>query len=279
VNIPVAIDTLIPKQNRTAFGNIYWGDDHYYFFDNSIQNTLTMYRILRNSGRHKDLLQKIRNYFLEKRKSGNWRNTYESSLILETILPDLLAETEKSGPATLTIQAKEATTIRNFPYSVELNTIDNVSISKSGGMSIYFTAYQQHWNPQPQKLNGNFIITTSFEQNNNNVSMLKAGVPVTLTAKVIVVADAEYIMVEIPVPAGCSYNNKSQSHWSGEVHREYFKNKVSIFCESLSKGVYEFKVSLLPRYTGNYTLNPAKAEMMYFPVFNGREGIRTVVIR
>jgi hypothetical protein len=36
---------------------------------------------------------------------------------------------------------------------------------------------------------------------------------------------------------------------------------------------------LLPRYTGVYTLNPAKAEMMYFPVFAGREAIKKVVIR
>lgn len=277
VNVPVVIDTLISKHNRTAFGNIYWGDERYYFFDNSIQITLTIYRILRNSGRHKDILQKIRNYFLEKRKGGNWRNTYESSLILETILPDLLAENEQSGPATLTIQGKE--TIRNFPYALELKTIDNISISKSGSMPIYFTAYQQHWNPQPQKLDGNFIVTTSFEQHGRTTSMLKAGVSATLTAKVTVVADAEYVMVEIPIPAGCSYSNKSQSYWNREVHREYFKNKVSIFCESLAKGVYEFNVSLLPRYTGNYTLNPAKAEMMYFPVFNGREGIRKVAIK
>lgn len=279
VNVPVAIDSLIAKHNRTAFGNIYWGDDHYFFFDNSIQITLTMYRILRNSGRHKDLLQKIRNYFLEKRRDGNWRNTYESSLILETILPDLLGENEGAGPAMLTIQGKEATIVRNFPFALEIKSNENISISKSGSMPVYFTAYQQHWNPRPEKLDGNFIVTTGFAQSGRATSMLKAGVPATLTAKVTVVADAEYVMIEIPIPAGCSYQDKSQSYWSNEVHREYFKNKVSIFCESLPKGRYEFSVSLLPRYTGNYTLNPAKAEMMYFPVFVGREGIRRVGIQ
>jgi alpha-2-macroglobulin len=279
VKVPVAIDSLIPKYNRTAFGNIYWGDDRYYFFDNSIQVTLIMYRIVRNSGGHKDLLQKIRNYFLEKRKGGNWRNTYESSLILETILPDLLAESEGKGPAVLTVTSESPTSITNFPFALEIKSSDNISISKSGNMPIYFTAYQQHWNPQPQKLDGNFIVNTSFEQNDRTTSMLKAGAPATLRAKVTVVADADYVMVEIPIPAGCSYNDKSQSYWNHEVHREYFKNKVSIFCESLPKGRYEFTVSLLPRYTGNYTLNPAKAEMMYFPVFNGREAIRSVRIQ
>jgi alpha-2-macroglobulin len=100
-----------------------------------------------------------------------------------------------------------------------------------------------------------------------------------LKVDVSVKADADYVMVEIPIPAGCSYSDKSQSWVNGEVHREYFRNKVSIFCKTLNKGQYSFQVSLLPRYSGTYTLNPAKAEMMYFPVFNGREEMKIVTIK
>jgi len=35
---------------------------------------------------------------------------------------------------------------------------------------------------------------------------------------------------------------------------------------------------LLPRFTGSYSLNPARAEMMYFPVFNGNSGVKRVII-
>jgi hypothetical protein len=34
----------------------------------------------------------------------------------------------------------------------------------------------------------------------------------------------------------------------------------------------------MPRYGGKYNLNPAKAEMMYFPVFYGREGMKDIVV-
>jgi len=34
----------------------------------------------------------------------------------------------------------------------------------------------------------------------------------------------------------------------------------------------------MPRFNGEYTLNPAKAELMYFPVFYGREGMKKLVI-
>ena len=96
--------------------------------------------------------------------------------------------------------------------------------------------------------------------------------------EVVVKADAEYAMIEIPVPAGCSYANKSQSYLNNEVHREHFKNKVNIFCSSLPKGFYIFAVSLMPRYNGIYHLNPARAELMYFPTFFGREGIKKVCV-
>jgi uncharacterized protein YfaS (alpha-2-macroglobulin family) len=107
---------------------------------------------------------------------------------------------------------------------------------------------------------------------------LKAGEAVVLKTKISVEADADYVLIEIPIPAGCTYREKEQAYYNNEVHREYYKNKVSIFCRSLAKGEYVFTVSLLPRYTGRYQLNPARAEMMYFPVFYGREGMKEVDI-
>jgi uncharacterized protein YfaS (alpha-2-macroglobulin family) len=75
------------------------------------------------------------------------------------------------------------------------------------------------------------------------------------------------------------YESKPQPYGNNEVHREYFKDKVSIFCSYLKKGSYTFTIPLLPRYTGKFNLNPAKAELMYFPVFYGREGMKKVEIR
>ncbi len=104
---------------------------------------------------------------------------------------------------------------------------------------------------------------------------LEAGEKIMLTAKVVVKKKADYVMVEIPIPASCSYASKNSGSYL-EAHREYARNKVSIFCEILKAGTYEFKVELLPRYSGSYTLNPATAEQMYFPVFYGNERMKRV---
>jgi hypothetical protein len=42
--------------------------------------------------------------------------------------------------------------------------------------------------------------------------------------------------------------------------------------------MHKFTINLEPRFTGKYTLNPAKAEMMYFPVFYGREEMKRTSI-
>jgi hypothetical protein len=69
------------------------------------------------------------------------------------------------------------------------------------------------------------------------------------------------------------------STWGAETHREYFKGKTTIFCTKLKAGNHSFELELMPRYAGKYTLNPAKAEMMYFPVFYGRESMKTIGIK
>jgi hypothetical protein len=38
------------------------------------------------------------------------------------------------------------------------------------------------------------------------------------------------------IPAGCSYKDKLQAYSNNELHREYFRKKLSIFCSSLKKG-------------------------------------------
>jgi alpha-2-macroglobulin len=276
--IGYSLDSLLSKQSRTAFGNVYWGEEGYRFFDNSIQNTILMYRVLKTAGGHEAVLEKARGYFLEKRNTGAWRNTYESSLILETILPDVLVHDSLPRSASLQLSGGTQQTVTQFPFSTVVRTGGNITVSKGGGLPVYFTAYQQRWNPAPQKVESDFVVQSSFEKSGRAVARLKAGEPVVMNIAVSVKADADYVLVEAPIPAGCSYNGKAQPRGAGEVHREHFKAKVSIFCSHLKKGDYTFAVSLLPRYTGQYTLNPAKAEMMYFPVFYGREGMKKVVI-
>ncbi len=277
LGMTVQLDSLLAKQSKTALGNSYWGEEGYSLFDNAVQNTLIMYRVLKRAGGHGDILKKIQFYFLEKRKNAQWRNTYESSLILETILPDLMQDEKEHRPAALVING--GAVVQTFPYTTTMQGSDRITIQKTGTLPVYFTAYSRFQNINPQRTGDNFVVAATFEKDGRALSALKAGEPIELKVTVSVKADADYVMVEIPIPAGCSYRDKMQTGVNNEVHREYFKNKVSIFCSALTKGQYTFTVALLPRYTGIYHVNPAKAEMMYFPVIFGREGMKKIRIQ
>ena len=81
-------------------------------------------------------------------------------------------------------------------------------------------------------------------------------------------ADAEYLVISIPIPAGCSYDENSYSYTRGESHREEYKDRVNIFCERIGEGSHHFEVPLNERYPGVYTINPSEVHLIYFPAFN-----------
>ncbi len=279
-NIDYYLDTIEYYQKKTMFGNIYFADESEKsnLTQNDIQNTLLAYRIFKNDTLNNDneILTKIRNYFFEKRSSGYWRNTYESAQIIETILPDLMHDKPKPEQPTLRLKGDINKIISSFPFEMQINPKQQIQISKQGDLPVYFTGFQKYWDSSPSPGKEDFEIYTSL--NSAVDTVLLAGKPVTLTTRVVVEKDAEYVMINIPVPAGCSYVEK-KNNYNTRIHREYFKNETTIFCESLSKGEYIFKVELIPKYTGKYTINPAKIELMYFPVFNANNGLKRVEIK
>ncbi|MBX9853543.1 MAG: hypothetical protein K2X86_17505 [Cytophagaceae bacterium] len=267
------IQDLLSQKKETFLGSVYLGEEGYSLFNNSIQNTLLAYDILKREGGQEKVLRDIRNYFMEQRKNGSWRNTFESAQILEMILPDVLKES-KDQKAEVVINN---TAIKSFPYKTELSTAD-ISVSKKGA-PVYFTTYQKFWNSHPERRDGDFKMETKFMEEGKRKDSLTAGKNVVLTTTVQVKKEGRYVMIEIPIPAGCTYDQKTFAPNPNEVHREYFKDKVTIFCEVLPEGIHEFTIILQPRFSGQYTMNPAKAELMYFPVFNGRDDMKRVNIK
>jgi TonB-dependent SusC/RagA subfamily outer membrane receptor len=273
------LDTLFKHQQETVLGSLFWGKEQYYLHDNSVTNTVLAYRILRTKGGYETQLQRIRNYFLEKRQAGHWRNTYESALILETILPDLLNGATSIQPSRLRLSgAVSDTLVTVFPYEATFAASQRLVIRKEGTLPLYLTAYQQFQNTAPAKVEKDFVVKTSFEGQKTGKAWLEAGKPVVLKVEVEVKKEAEYVMIEVPIPAGCSYEDK-RVYYGVEAYREYFRHKTSIFCQRLNQGKHEFTIRLLPRYSGSYTLNPAKAELMYYPVFYGRNEIKRVRVK
>ncbi|MBX3254501.1 MAG: carboxypeptidase-like regulatory domain-containing protein [Chitinophagaceae bacterium] len=271
------LNTVMSKKIETMLGGIHWGEDSYWWQSNEVATTVLAYTILQRKQGQQDDLRKIIQYFLERRKGGRWRNTVESARICAAILPMVLQQQPNyASKPVVTITGAEKTTIDKFPY---ITTVSDQSapfeITKKGGGMMYVTAWQKIFNADPLPVTNNFVLTTRFEKNGSQIASLQAGEKATMKVTVNVLKDAEYVLIEIPVPAGCTYADKPQS-WNG--HKEFLKDKLVIFVEQMPKGEYEYDIELEPRYSGKYHLNPAKAELMYFATFYGRNEMKVVEI-
>jgi len=276
----VALDTLVGKKTATMLGGMHWGIENYRWYSNEVATTILAFDVLKNEAQYKNILPSIIQYFLEKRKNGYWRNTVETAGILNSILPTLLSNYENfSSPASLSVSGDTSFIINQFPYQLKMTNpvFKNLAVHKQGGGMVYFTAYQSFFNTDPKPVEHNFILQTVFKKNEQIVSVIKTGEKVKMLIKVDVLKDAEYVMLTVPIPAGCIFTNKTNNDWS--IFKEYYKDKLLLFVETLNKGSHQFEVDLEPRYNGTYTLNPAKAALMYYPTIYGRNAMKKVTLQ
>lgn len=276
----VDISNLVKKARLTQFDNIYWGENTYSLYINRRATTLLAYEIIRAEDSNSVYLPKIRNYFMESRTTSYDLNTIDKAQLLKTILPDYLKEYKNfKAPAQLTITGGVNQVVTEFPFKTVLKKGSELSIQKSGAGTVYLTTYQKHWNETPSVTDSIYKITSNFTQNGKRVDTLTAGVIAQLNVDIEVKKQGDYVFIEIPIPAGCSYDNNEHQRTYLESHREYFKNKTNIYYENLPVGKHRITIHVQPRFTGTFTLNPVKVERMYFPIFFGRNETKKIVQR
>jgi len=167
--------------------------------------------------------------------------------------------------------------ITKFPFEVKLTTGGPLTLRKTGALPVYATAYQTRWNAAPVAVVAPLRVGSSLAGQAGRRVALVAGRPAELLITVNATAEARYVLLEVPIPAGCSYGEPAPTN-PLEVHREYLKQQVGIFIDELPIGRHTFRVNLQPRYQGTFTLNPARAELLYFPTKFGRTDSKQVTV-
>lgn len=249
-----------------------WGEKVFSISVNELQTSAVAYQILRNEGGHDELLKRVRNYFLSQPHTA--RNTIESATVLQTFMQDIVTEDNKRNELIPDFSINGKAT--SLPLTMKVAATDTVTLAKKGSELFYVYSWQQ-FEANPDTRNHIFDIWTKFEQNKRISDTLQAGKPVTMHISMTIDKEREYVMLEIPIPAGFSYQSKTPGY-AYEIHREHFDDKVAIFFGKLPRGLYSFKVELLPKFKGQVTLLPAHAEEMYFPLHFGNNAKRTIVI-
>jgi len=285
LGLPYQLDTLRRYRLRTELGGVFYADTlrpgsfYRYLLPDRIGSTLLAYRLLRAKGGQETELTRIRTFLLQQRRTAShWSSTYEVAQILETLVPDLLVPGSDGLLARAQFSGALNQEVRTFPFEVKLSAVAGLlTLRKEGGLPVYATAYQSFWNAAPEAKAAPFVVRTTLAGQEGGRVKLRAGQPTELVVTVDVKAEARYVLLEVPIPAGCSYGDKLPGNYF-EVHREYLRHQVGIFMDVLPIGRHTFRVALQPRYRGHYTINPAKAELMYFPTKFGRSASKQAVV-
>ena len=96
-------------------------------------------------------------------------------------------------------------TITEFPFRTTYTPTDNsLKVSCSGSTPLYFTAFARKWNTNPQAKRDLYNISTSFAGQKGSVVNLEAGELITMDVALEVKKKGDYVMIEIPIPAGCT---------------------------------------------------------------------------
>ena len=285
LGLPYQLDTLRRYRLRTQLGGVFYGDTlrastyYGYLLRGRVGSTLLAYRVLRAAPGHEGELARLRTGLLNLREGGHWTSTFEAAQVLETIGPDLFAAGRPATFARAHLSGGLSQTVSAFPFMAKVPaTAGTIVLHKEGLLPVYATAYQTRWNPTPAPVAGAFTVRTALAGHGGTRVVLRAGQPAELVVTVDVRAEARYVLLEVPIPAGCSYGDPAAPNYL-ETHREYLRHQTGIFLDHLPIGRHAFRIALQPRFRGLYTINPAKAELVYFPTRFGRSASKQAVVR
>lgn len=277
------LDSLMKTVRKTVNG-IYWGSNSYDWYRNDLATTLIAYQLVNDDSIYENMKDDIIKYLLFRRNKGYYTNTAESGLVLTTLLPEIIKEN------TAGLKAKHKTevyisgalndTVKTFPATFSLNNkAAEFNFRKEGFAPAYVSVVYEYFNIHPQPKENDFKVKTFFISSGDTVTSLKQGEKVTLRVEVECLKDAEYVMIDAPVPAGCIQVNKSTNYYRTENYRENYKDRTVIFNSNLPKGKYYYDIELQSRYKGVFNVNPASARMMYYPDEYGNNEVKKIPVK
>lgn len=283
--LEIQLDSLWTYQLTSVRGQLYWPGYRFSLTRSDLEATILAYQILKRAGGHKDKLERIRAWLLAQRQErGYWSHTYASARILETILPDLMVDGELPENPEVILDRSDMVSspmfIREFPYKGRFAPKQLRAMTTNSVLPMYASVSQTWFESEPVANDSLFAVTTWLtDASGDSVTSLETGQEISLWIEIDAEKSAEFVQIEVPIPAGCSYAEDQPYRRYGEVHREKRRDRVAIFSRRLAVGTRKFEINLQARYPGSYTLNPGRVEEMYFPVFFGRNGLKTVQIQ
>ncbi len=243
------------------------------FFQDPKADIYNSYAIFQGTNLAEQWLKVFKKKLLNGQLESNL-NTFSRAFMIEALCKYATLQNNKPVQATVKINNQED--IKTFPYQFDIKGT-SYTFRHSGG-PVFVNSSEQNWTYNPVKHDSIFEIKTKFTQTDNNSNIIKAGKPCILQADIKTFKTTEYVMIEIPIPAGMQVSKK-ESSLSGENYIEYYKHKIVMFFTKLPMGQKSVQFEMQPVHTGEFICPAAKASLMYYPFVYGNNENKMIEIR
>ncbi|MCB9252023.1 MAG: carboxypeptidase regulatory-like domain-containing protein [Flavobacteriales bacterium] len=149
-----------------------------------------------------------------------------------------------------------------LPVRVHLKPGEEMKFDHKGS-KVFLAANRKFRTYNPETDETQFNIELKTDQKNS--FSVKVGEPFEIKVDVFAKRNQYNAIIDIPIPAACSYGLKLQNESSYEKHREYQTDRVLIYCDELPFGHHTFTVKLVPKFSGTFYTGPARAALMFYP--------------
>jgi hypothetical protein len=245
----------------------YYGD----FFYEPRANLFSAYELFSGSSIGKEWLQLFKTKLSNGQLENNL-NTYSKAALIEALTASV--DNTENKPITAQVTINDTLKVKTFPYRLPIaRATYNL---KHSDATVFVNTAEEKYLEKPEKSDSLFKVSTSFVQKGQNTSTLQAGVPCQMKITVDVYRSFDYVMIEIPIPSGMRFVNKTQQ---GAYTIEYFKNKIVVFYQKLNMQQHQLSFEMVPVFRGNFVWPAAKCSLMYYPYLFGNNQTQKLEIR
>jgi hypothetical protein len=253
---------------KTILGHQYLPQDGPYSLQGKFGNTLLALQYFKNSNQLQGS-QACLNYILVGRTDAAL-NTLERAALIKALSLSADADTVAvslayqvdNGPVQQLTSKQKRFTVKG----------KNIRLIKKGGGQAFVSFTDSRHYPAPA------ADETHFKVKSHWAKPPQVGEITNLILEIKPQQSAEYLMVEIPLPGGCTVAPSATLFGNKSVYQEVRGNKVYLYLRQM-EGTFNYKLPLLARYAGKFNLNPVKIELMYFPTFGGNNSRKSVVVK
>lgn len=232
------------------------------FFNDPKATVFNAYTIFKGTSVEKEFKDKFKDE-IYKGVLATHLNTFSKAALIEAMLSDA-TQNKETILSKLKINDKQE--ISTFPYTIPIEN-SSINIAHSGA-PIWINTAEEESIEYPIFHDSIFSINTEFSQNLKPTTHLSRGLKTQLNVTVMAYKSKEYVMIEIPLPAGVIVKNKKTSQDSKD-YIEYKKDKIIIYKSKITMGLSSFTFDIEPIYSGHFNIPPAQISMMYYPYVYG----------